>query len=338
MSGEASNDDLQLLLDEQGRVEQLLACRGRGLGLGFGRRGDRAHADEAKVKWTKDLGDPELKKNLRILHQLIDGAVAVCERSQRGDPSATARSDRERLITSRLLELARRVGLPRDRPLTLEALLEHRFEVEQLLIELGDEPYLRTRAHAVYDEGDGTYVRWRDMFGDELPPLAAAADDGVEATRQMLQRLMAAKASQDHAMRARRELKGRVLGFVLPVLVVATGLFGLALGIVEHEVGTVLLAGTAGLSGAALGGLLKLRDEVIRGAQLREFTPFYFGQLLLGVTAGLIGFAVDQSGIVDVAGETAGVATFAFALGFSEAAFLRLIARIGEPAPGGKET
>lgn len=273
MSGEGSNDGLQLLLDEQGRVEQLLACRG--LGLCFGRRGDQAHADEAKVTWTKDLGDPELKKNLRILHQLIDGAVAICERSRSGDPSATARSDRERLITSRLPELARRVGLPRDRPLTLEALLEHRFEVEQLLIELGDEPYLRTRAAAVYDEGEGTSVRWRDMFGNALPPLlAAAADDRVEATRQMLQRLMAAKASQDHPMRARRELKGRVLGVVLGVLVVATGLFGLALGIVEHEVGTVLLAGTAGLSGAALGGLLKLRDEVIRGAQLREFTSF----------------------------------------------------------------
>lgn len=345
MSGEATSRNLRRLVKEKRRVEQLLACRGRRL-IWFDTRWDQERAREAGVEWTEDLNDPEFNKNLRILHELIDGAIGICERAQ-DKPSEAERSERERLITSRVVDLARRLGLPRGGPLTLKVLLERRFEAEQLLIELGDEHYLRTRAAALYHERKGTFARWREIFGDRLPPLlvepveevsvetknrdAQDANLAVEATRLMLQRVIAAKAEQDRPLRARRELKGRVLRVILPVILAATSLFALALGLVEDEVERVLLAAAAGLSGAALGGLIKLRDEVDRGAQLRAFTEFYLGQLLIGASAGLIAFVVDRSGIVDLTGGPVGVAAFAFALGYSEAAFVGLLARIGEP-------
>ena len=56
---------------------------------------------------------------------------------------------------------------------------------------------------------------------------------------------------------------------------------------------------------------------------MREFIPFYAGQPPIGVTGGLLVFAADESGLVEVAGGAAGVATVAFAVGFSEAAFVR---------------
>ena len=75
---------------------------------------------------------------------------------------------------------------------------------------------------------------------------------------------------------------------------------------------------------------------------MREFLPFYAGQLLIGVTGGLLVFAADESGLVEVAGGATGVATVAFAVGFSEAAFIRLLARVGgaariTPTGGGAE-
>jgi hypothetical protein len=361
--GELRDDDLSALRAEQGRIEVLLSCQGPRL-LWFTRPADRARAHRAGVEWTEDLGDPEFTKNLRTLHQLIAGARGICERAypgynagsgEAGGDSVSAGaasppepSDRGRRMTSRIDELAERIALPRDRPLTLESLLGHRFDVEQLLIEIGDEKYLRLRAAALYEEGEGTYVRWRDMFGQPPPLLAesgsnaaeserdTATDDRIEATKLMLARLLAAKEAQDLPLRARRELKARVVWLILPLIFAAACLFALALAIVENDVDSVLLAGAAGLAGAALGGLLQLRDEVTRGAQLREFTPFYLGQLLVGATAGLLVYAADRSGVVEIVGGPAGVATVAFAVGFSEAAFLRLLARVGGSQPPGE--
>jgi hypothetical protein len=299
-------DDLSAFRADQARIEVLMSCRGPRL-LWFPRPADRDLAERAGVEWTKDLGDPEFTKNLRTLHQLTVSA--------------------QRLGVSGLAE---RIALARDRPLTLESLLAHRFDVERLLVEVGDEKYLRWRAAALYDEGEGTYVRWRDLFTQPPPLLVEDAEgDRVETTRLMLERLLAAKEAQDLALRARRELKARVAWLILPLILVATCVFGAGLAIVENDVETVLLAAAAGLAGSALGGLLQLRDEVTRGAQVREFTPFYAGQLLVGATAGLLVYAADRSGVVELVGGSAGVATLAFAVGFSEAAFVRLLARVG---------
>jgi hypothetical protein len=301
-----ATDDGSAFRAEQGRIEVLMSCQGPRL-LWFPRPADRDRAKRADVQWTEDLGDPEFTKNLRTLHQLTSVA--------------------QRLPAD---GLAARIALPSDRPLTLESLLGHRFEVERLLLEIGDEKYLRWRAAALYDEGEGTALRWRDLFGQPPPLLEESpADDAAERTQLMLARLLAAKEGQDLPLRARRELKARVVWLILPLILAATCLFAAALAVVEDDVETVLLAGAAGLAGAALGGLLQLRDEVTRGAQLREFTPFYLGQLLVGATAGLLVFAADSSGVVEIVGGSAGVATLAFAVGFSEAAFVRLLARVG---------
>ena len=311
----SDDDDRGPLRAEQGRIEQLLACHGPRL-LGLGRGADRERAERAGVEWTEDVGDPEFTKNLRTLLLLGVAAAGLCERT------GTTQAD-----------LAERIALPRDRPLTLESLLAHRFAVEQLLIARGDEKYLRMRAAGLYDEGEGTYVRWRGMFGGPPPLLdPAAKGDRTEATRLMLERLMAAKEAQDLPLRARRELKARAVRLIMPLILIATCLFAVALALVADDVEAVLLAGAAGLAGAALGGLLELRDEVTRGAHVREFIPFYAGQLLIGVTGGLLVFAADESGLVEVAGGAAGVATVAFAVGFSEAAFVRLLARVGGAA------
>jgi hypothetical protein len=305
-----ASDDVSPFRAEQGRIEVLMSCQGPRL-LWFARAADRARAKRAGVEWTEDLGDPEFTKNLRTLHQLNTHAERLAVRG-----------------------LAARIALPHDRPLTLEALLAHRFAVEQRLVRHGDEEYLRWRAAALYDEDEGTYVRWRDMYADPPPLLADnPGEDARKATQTMLARLLAAKEAQDLPLRARRELKARVVWLILPLILAATCLFAAALAIVENDVETVLLAAAAGLAGAALGGLLQLRDEITRGAQVREFTPFYAGQLLVGASAGLLVYAADSSGIVEIAGGSAGVAALAFAVGFSEAAFLRLLARVGGEEP-----
>jgi hypothetical protein len=154
--------------------------------------------------------------------------------------------------------------------------------------------------------------------------------DDVERTRRLLAWLVAAKEAEDLPLRARRELKQHALLAVLPIIVIATVLFGVAIGMVNEGENEFLLAAAAGAAGAALGGLLRLRDEVNFGAQIREFVPFFLGEVVVGAAAGLLVFVVVQSGIVQVGGGTNGLAAFAFAVGFSEAAFLGLVARIGE--------
>jgi hypothetical protein len=93
-------------------------------------------------------------------------------------------------------------------------------------------------------------------------------------------------------------------------------------------------AGAAGAAGAALGGLIRLRDEVTGGTQARQFWLFFVGQVLVGVAAGVLTFLIDDGGLVAVAGGGAGVAAVAFAVGFSEAAFVGLLTRLGGSVAG----
>lgn len=259
------------------------------------------------------------------------------------------------------------IGLPTGTRLTLKVLLAHRFELEQALVELGDKQYLRRRAADLYDEAEGTAVTWKDLYA-EPPPLlrhqvavhvrltdssgleataeqpdnrregeASAEDDEVEQTRLMLARLLAAKETQDLTLRARRELKQSALVFVVPTLVVITALFAFAIGTANSGTGETLLAATAGADGAALGALLRLRDEVRFGARIREFISFFTGQIVVGVAAGLFALLAVRSEVLRVGGGTAGLGAFAFAVGFSEAAFIGLVARIGERPAGAAE-
>jgi hypothetical protein len=254
-----------------------------------------------------------------------------------------------RELEGRLSELADLVAVPSNNvPLTLKLLLGQRFELERFLVELGDDKYLRSRAADLFSEGEGTGVTWSRLIQEGHfsgpPPLLADVpkgdntaeerSDAVEQTRQMLARLIAAKETEDLPLRGRRELKQKALLLVLPVIFAATVALGVAIGNVKEGKGDILLAACAGATGAALGRLFKLRDDVNLGVQIREFVQFFVGQVVVGAVAGLLVYLVVTAGFIRPGGGTSGLAAFAFVAGFSEAVFLGLVGRIGQTLTG----
>jgi hypothetical protein len=330
---------LTLASQQEERLDQLLACPDPLL-LGCLDTRTRKQAERAGVAWSADITDPEFRKNLRILHRLVAGAAGL---SVRGRCAASQGSTLlAQNLVCRMPELRQRISLPESVPLTLEVLLGHRFVLEQVLIELGDAEYLRSRAAELYHEPPSTYATWPTMFPGLPPPLLdakkRAEPEECEATRRMLARLLAAKEAEDLPIRARRELKRRALFLALPLVLLVSAAFGLA--IERSAIGTIFLPAAAGATGAALGRLLKLRDELNRGSQIREFIPFFLAQLVVGATAGLLVSVVDGLPIIDLSGPS-GVGALSFVAGFSEAAFLGLVTKIAESSgvtpmgPGG---
>ena len=324
----ASTELSDAVLAQRRLLERLLAHRRRETG------------EEPSLR-SPDAGDAEFVKNLQIFLRLVVDADALYLRAAHnlsGDPAQAA------AVTGRLDELRERISLPTEVPLTLEVLLGRRFELERLLIELGDRTYLAGRLADLYDEAPGSVSTWRSLYGDELPALLPggvtrhpeatrpAGPDEVEATRQRLARLMRAKESQAQAVKARWALKRRVVGPTIAVLLLAVAAFAAAVSGLAGDDRALWTAAAAGAAGAALGGLLRLRDEVTGGTQARQFWLFFVGQVLVGVAAGVLTFLVDDGGLVAVAGGDAGVAAVAFAVGFSEAAFVGLLARLGGAA------
>jgi hypothetical protein len=320
-----SADFSQAVLAQRLLIERLLV------------RGRRETVEEPSLR-SPDAGDPEFVKNLQIFLRLVTDADALHVRAVHG---IGGDADRARAVVGRREELRDRITLPTEVPLTLELLLARRFELERLLIELGDRTYLAGRLADLYDEQPGTVSTWRSLYGDELPALlpggvtrqAQASQppgaDEVEATRSRLARLMHAKESQTHLAKARWALKRRVATPTILVLLVAVAAFaGAAAGLAGDD-RALWSAAAAGAAGAALGGLIRLRDEVTLGGQVRQFLLFFVGQVLVGVAAGVVTFLVDDGGLVAVAGGSAGVAALAFAVGFSEAAFVGLLGRLG---------
>jgi hypothetical protein len=301
--------------------------------------GRRDTGEEPRLR-SPDAGDPEFVTNLQIFLRLVVDADALYLRAAHGlsgDPDQAA------AVTARLEELRQRIALPTDLPLTLDLLLGRRFELERLLIELGDRTYLAGRLADLYDEQPGTVATWRSRYGDELPALlpggvtrhpetaAPAGAEEVEATRERLARLLHAKESQAHLVKARWALKQRVTAPTILVLLLAVAAFAAAVARMAGDDQPLWSAAAAGAAGAALGGLIRLRDEVILGTQVRQLWLFFVGQVLVGVAAGVLTFLVDDGGLVAVAGGSAGVAAVAFAVGFSEAAFVGLLTRPAAP-------
>jgi hypothetical protein len=304
--------------------------------------GRRETGEEPSLR-SPDAGDAEFVKNLQIFLRLVVDADALYLRAAHnlsGDPAQAA------AVTSRLQELRERIALPTEVPLTLELLLGRRFELERLLIELGDRTYLAGRLADLYDEQPGTVSTWRSLYGDELPallpggvtrhPEAAppAGAEELEATRERLARLMHAKESQTHVNKARWALKQRVTAPTILVLLLAVAAFAAAVSGMVADDQALWSAAAAGAAGAALGGLIRLRDEVTLGTQARQFWLFFVGQVLVGVAAGVLTFLIDDGGLVAVAGGAAGVAAVAFTVGFSEAAFVGLLTRLGGSVAG----
>jgi len=307
---------------QESRVEQLLADPRKGF-------------TRANVSWSADIDDPEFQKNLRIFHRLITGAVGLGERARYMDTGTVGAATTQ--LGCRLDELRRRIILPDDKPLTLTVLLGYRFALEQLLSELGDVPYLRARAAELYAEPASTHVTWRTMFEDK-PPLfvdgrqSPDLKEALEDTRAMVAQLLAAKEAQDLPGRARRDLKQRVLLHqALPLVAGVVALFGAAVYLTLGR--AIYLPVTAAVTGATLGRLISLRDEVSRGSQVREFMPLFLAQLAVGVITGLVVSLVTNLPVINLGGPN-GVAAFSFGAGLSEATFLRLVSKIaGEPNP-----
>ena len=327
----ASTELSEAVLGQRRLLERLLVHRRRDTG------------EEPSLR-SPDAGDAEFVKNLQIFLRLVVDADALYLRAAHnltGDPGQAA------AVTGRVEELRARITLPTDVPLTLELLLGRRFELERLLIELGDRTYLAGRLADLYDEQPGTFSTWRSLYGDELPPLLPGGVTGrpetvpppgpeeVEATRERLARLMHAKESQAQVAKARWALKQRVTALTILVLLLAVAAFGVAVAGMVADDRALWSAAAAGAAGAALGGLIRLRDEVTLGTQVRQFWLFFCGQVLVGVAAGVLTFLIDDGGLVAVAGGSAGVAAVAFAVGFSEAAFVGLLARLGGSVAGG---
>jgi hypothetical protein len=145
---------------------------------------------------------------------------------------------------------------------------------------------------------------------------------------------MHAKESQAHLVKARWALKRQVAMPTVLVLLLAVAGFAVAAANLVGDDQALWAAAAAGAAGAALGGLVRLRDEVTLGSQVRQFLLFFVGQVLVGVAAGVVVFLVDDGGLVTVAGGSAGVAAVAFAVGFSEAAFVGLLNRLGGSVAG----
>jgi len=299
------------------------------------------------------------------------GEVDAAARSRSTD-AASQSTDRQRRVIAAGAEdgeLRERIRLPADVPLTLKVLLARRFELEQLLLELADREYLTGRLAELYNEEKGTHSTWQSLFGDKYPALlpgpvapvlrdsasaqptvvpsmsastetqggvASPEDDEVESTRWRLARLMHVKEAEDQTFRVRLELKRRAALLVTWVLAVVAIIFAVAVARVVAEDRELFAAAAAGAAGAALGGLIRLRDQVNLAAQVRQFRPFFVGQVVIGATAGLVTFLVDRSGIITISGQDTGVAALGFAVGFSEAAFIGLLTRIA-PSAGGVE-
>jgi hypothetical protein len=299
--------------------------------------GRRSTGEEPSLR-SPDAGDPEFVKNLQIFLRLVTDADALGVRAAHG---LSGDQRQAAAVQERREELRERITLPTEVPLTLELLLARRFELERLLLELGDRTYLAGRLADVYDEQSGTVSTWRSLYGDELPALLPGGVSGrpqaapppgqeeVEATRARLARLMRAKESQSHLVKARWALKRQVAAPTILVLLLAVAAFAVAVAGMVSDDQALRAATAAGAAGAALGGLIRLRDEVTLGSQARQFWLFFVGQVLIGAAAGVLTFLIDDGGLISVAGGSAGVAAVAFAVGFSEAAFVGLLTRLG---------
>jgi hypothetical protein len=326
----ASTELSEAVLSQRRLIERLLV------------HGRRETGEEPSLR-SPDAGDPEFVKNLQIFLRLVVDADALYLRAAHG---LTGEAEQAAAVKGRLEELRERITLPTDLPLTLELLLGRRFELERLLIELGDRTYLAGRLADVFDEQPGTVGTWRSLYGDELPRLLPggvtrhpetaqpAGADEVVATRERLARLMRVKESQAHLVKARWALKRRVVGPTILVLLLAVAAFAAAVAGMVDDDQALWSAAAAGGAGAALGGLIRLRDEVTLGSRARQFWLFFLGQVVVGAAAGLLTFLVDDGGLVAVAGGGAGVAAVSFAVGFSEAAFVGLLTRLGGSPAG----
>lgn len=97
--------------------------------------------------------------------------------------------------------------------------------------------------------------------------------------------------------------------------------------------GDVWLAVFAGMLGAGISGLRRLRDEFLRLADMEAFPPAYLSQLVIGAGFGLVALLLTDVGVLPdlpkvAAAPSASVAAYAFLAGFSEPFVIGAIGRL----------
>jgi hypothetical protein len=211
-----------------------------------------------------------------------------------------------------------------------------------------------------YQLTGGTALAWDDLYNQRinLIELQSQADQSVKVSearcrhraRQRMQKRsqgdQSAKVSEARYRlaalrwarsdlyrrdRARQRMKKQHLwwiGALLAVLLLPMGFFlGRHQGVILDD---VLLTAFAGAVGATVSGTYKLRDELVRGSELREFSPAIVVQPLLGAAAALFVLLILESGMVEFAGteDWAKRGVVGFIAGFSEPFFLGVVRRV----------
>lgn len=289
--------------------------------------------------WNRGARDPELRKILGRIHAAI-GAAQDLDTATRHGLGEEGRGRVSQLLASD------------PRQLGLDAALEVVDMLDQVLIDHGDERYLRSLLAVEFarDRIDTTATTWSVAFGqpptnDEVSLIQAGTPlDGthLSAIRNQLAALYRTRSILYNLHRARESMKSHHLLLLAPVLLVLLAAFAAALYVAGESLSSIALALVAGALGGSLSGTLKVRDHVRTINDLRDFSPSVVVQPLIGATAGLLLLAVLNSRLVTVnwggpAWATASV--IAFVGGFSEPFFLGIVGRvaaIGESRAAGQ--
>jgi hypothetical protein len=290
--------------------------------------------------WRRHATDPELRKILGRIHF----AIVTAQRLDAASAEGIGDEGRER--ASHLLS-----GDPRN--LSLDSALEVVDGLDQLLIEHGDERYLRDllAVEIARDRIDTTATTWTHVFGEPPPKSAVDLIDGGQqldqtelvAIQNQLAALYRTRSVLYDLHRARQGMKVHHLLLLTPVLAALLVVFAAATYAAGGTPTSIVLTAIAGGLGAALSGTLKLRDQVNNINDLRAFAPAVVVQPLIGATAGLFVLLVLESGMISVGGGGSAWATrgvIAFVAGFSEPFLLGIVGRvssIGEGRPPGHQ-
>jgi hypothetical protein len=272
---------------------------------------------DRSIRRARNLRSPEFRKNLDRLY--------------------TAIRDTQRLRHAGLLEreqedMLRRLLLFADEPTTLNSdalglLLEG---VDQLLVEAGDEQLIEALLEIEYErdryEGGGPIPTWSTIHGEERPT-------DIEDAKRRLSTLLRARHALYTLRRAREGTRATRLVWLGPILLLLVVAFIVLASWVGDDTSWKegALAAVAGAAGATLAAGRKVREALPRMGDLRTFWYAFVLQLAVGAVAGVVLWAVLESGFVEfgVSGEGwAVVATLAFAGGFSEPFLLKTVERI----------
>ena len=269
--------------------------------------------------WSRRPWDSEARKSLARIKTSLETARVWHDQGRLGDHEKQFERVLERPLTHR----------------SLDNLIELVYALDELLVIAGDAEFVhRRRCAELLPDGDDTALKTvQDALAGNPAPSGAAE---LEAARQELRTLYEMRRFRYRRLRARRRMKTAVLllaGMLLLGLVIV-----LAIGIddaVDGDPSLVLLAGAAGALGGTLANLLRLRDDLKSGTELRAFKPSLLAQPAVGAASGLVVLLAVEGGFLGIADQDdevrwATTTMLAFAAGFSEALFIGIVRRAAD--------